>query len=507
MGLILPASPVSPIFVSNDPYPDFATLYGLPYADLVPSAAGPIRFPWVRWSHGLLVEESTTNLVLNPAPASTTGYAGSVGTLALDSTFGLTRAKSLTLTATGIPASISYAYATTVAASFYSFSVWVYSTRAVTVYLTIDWKNSAGSAISTSSAVTSTTLYPGVWQRLTYENVQAPALAVRAHPTVQLTPPSVIGDKIWAANWQVEAKTHATSYAEGAMATGYTWAGTVDNSASVRATSACTYTLPVPLVPQNGFTVCCWVGETTGPTNSAQYREYLWANGGGVLTGLYSTGSSIYAGVAGSVTGIAATTIDWTLDGPFFIAATVKGTVVTIFIFQPTVANDTPLTSTAAITGAITPAISSVQVGAGPDGDLYSSNAAVEQAMVFSAALDVAELEILARASGPEQFADDPRIVFSAASNTDIVGTTAHALAATGTFQALGNFPGRIELTSALTAILTASQETYTYRLALPLGTGGFGVGSRVGIRGDTANLHVVGEKASSGTEDYLFFN
>jgi hypothetical protein len=215
----------------------------------------------------------------------------------------------------------------------------------------------------------------------------------------------------------------------------------------------------------------------------------------------------MYAGVAGSVTGIAQTTVDWTLDAPFFIAATYVGTVATIFIFQPDAVANAPLTGTAAITSAITPAISGVQVGSGPDGDLYNSGAGVEQAMLFNAALDVAELEIMARMSGPSQFVDDPRCVFSAASNTDIVGTTAHALAATGTFQPLGNFPGRVELTSDLTVILTASQETYTYRLALPLGTGGFGVGSRVGIRGDTANLHVVGEKASSGTEDYLFFN
>jgi hypothetical protein len=287
MGLILPASPVSPIFVSNDPYPDFATLYGLPFADLVPSAAGPIRFPWVKWSHGLLVEESTTNLVLNPAPASTTGYTGVSGTLALDSTFGLTRAKSLTLTATAVPCNISFAYATTIATFQYTFSIYVYATRAVTVQLSIDWKNSAGSSISTATDATTHTLYPGIWQRLEYAGNQAPALAVRAHPKVALVSPSVIGDKVWAAGWQVENKACATSYADGTLGTGYSWSGTVDNSYSVRATSACTYTLPVSLSPANGFTICCWVAQPFGATATGQYREYLWANGGGVLSGLY----------------------------------------------------------------------------------------------------------------------------------------------------------------------------------------------------------------------------
>jgi hypothetical protein len=50
---------------------------------------------------------------------------------------------------------------------------------------------------------------------------------------------------------------------------------------------------------------------------------------------------------------------------------------------------------------------------------------------------------------------------------------------------------------------LTTAQEAYTYRLALPFGTG-YGIGSQVEINGD-GNLYTVAAKAS-GLEDYMFF-
>jgi hypothetical protein len=196
---------------------------------------------------------------------------------------------------------------------------------------------------------------------------------------------------------------------------------------------------------------------------------------------------------------------DATLPAPTFLAATVEGTVLRGYLYQPSpnadidVPPQTTTTTTTAITAAAT------VVHAGWTGGVGSeSNTAIGQVLVFNSSLDLGTLEILARSTTPASFLSDPRIVFSAGIGTDIEGTTATALAATGSFQQLAVSPGRLELTSDLTAILTPAQEAYAYRLALPLGTG-YGVGSRVEINGDN-NLHAV-EATSSGLETFLYFN
>jgi hypothetical protein len=501
MGLIAPASAFAPITNTLDPFPDHVSMYGLPYADLAPTATGPIRFPWCVWSPGLLVEEATTNMITNPAPVSTTGYTATNGTLALDSTFGMTVQTSLSLTATTITSSVNVLPCiTTVAATTYTFSVYVYTAvRPVTVQLYVSWYTSADGYISTTVGDTPT-LSPGTWQRLTYTTT-SPALGVKAYPTVSMLAPSVIGDKIWVANWQFEQKGHATSYTDGSLGTGYSWSGTANASTSLRAASNLSYALPISAASTNGLTICAWIGDWTGPaiSRSAEFVRVTDVSGNIALLIDYTNSTGNFR--ARTATGTAALTTDATLPPPTFLAATCEGALLTGYLFQPSPDSDVdvpPVTTTAAIT-TISAAMTTVLMG--PSG--AQSNAAVGQVLVFNSALDTGTLEILARSTAPTAFNSDPRIVFSAGSGTDVVGTTASALATSGTFQLLGVTPGRLELTANLTTILTTAQEAYTYRLALPFGTG-YGIGSQVEINGD-GNLYTVAAKAS-GLEDYMFF-
>jgi hypothetical protein len=183
------------------------------------------------------VEEATTNLIENPSFDTNTNwwnqwgatmplsrityyrYAGSGGGMVVSTTgtHGIAPLYS---------ASPAVAAGETVTLSAYIFN------PSGHVTIGIEWVT-AGNVSNGFSTTTTTTVMSDVWQRVIL-TVTAPANTAKARPYLVS---SGSGHTWYVDAIQLEKKSYATSYCDGARGTGYTWTGTAHASSSNRAVS------------------------------------------------------------------------------------------------------------------------------------------------------------------------------------------------------------------------------------------------------------------------------
>lgn len=185
----------------------------------------------------VMVEEATTNGVPDPSfenATLATNWSANAATITRDTTcayLGATSGKTVTNNlgggeGIGVVGTVGPA---AVAGQTWTASVWVRGSGNLT--LQIAERDAAGtnlvSSIGTNFTATDN------WTRITttYTLVHASAAKITAKVLTQGAQLATY----WIDCMQLEQKAYATSYAEGSLGTGYTWAGTVNSSASTRA--------------------------------------------------------------------------------------------------------------------------------------------------------------------------------------------------------------------------------------------------------------------------------
>ncbi len=126
----------------------------------------------------------------------------------------------------------------------------------------------------------------GGWWRLTYSAATTDASLLYG---VQ----AQAGKTIYVDGVQLEAKTYATTYADGSLGTGYSWSGVANESGGVRASGDLTFASANNLSETNG-SADFWV--LTSGQNPATYRVLFSADAGDGWTNfikLYTTGTTL----------------------------------------------------------------------------------------------------------------------------------------------------------------------------------------------------------------------
>ena len=232
------------------------------------------------------VEEATTNLFPNPsAEVNTTGAAVTAGlTLSRSTAVAYLGAASFQVDHDGnttkriVIETIGTLGYTGSVRTFIA-SVWARGAAAVYVDLAVTYTD----ATATTTSTVNYTL-TGAWQRLV-----TPTVALDASKTVQRFTLSVRLNGNQAAGTfycdcaQVEEKSYATSYCDGSLGTGYTWAGTAHASASSRAVAL------VSVPAANHYT------PNTGAMLARGYRDFV--TGGAALVQIAPFGDPVYDGL------------------------------------------------------------------------------------------------------------------------------------------------------------------------------------------------------------------
>jgi hypothetical protein len=188
------------------------------------------RYALAKNGPGVLVEEATTNLQLNPSfENGITGY-GTIGTgttIASDATTAFLGGGSAKVTATGA----ATAWGVIGTASFnvpakpstvYTVSAWVKTARTQPVVASLLWFDATGAYINQGGAA-AVSVTAGKWTRT---SVTVTTAANAALVTMQFyinDVGTVNGDIFWVDAVQLEEKSYATSYCDGSLGTGYTW--------------------------------------------------------------------------------------------------------------------------------------------------------------------------------------------------------------------------------------------------------------------------------------------
>lgn len=197
-------------------------------------------------SKAALIEEATTNLLLNPsaevnATTSTSARAGAV--IARDATIAAVGSASFKITTPnatggeGINHQTASALGLTGAARSLIGQLQIHGSGTVNVFLQLRYADASfGTGAATTVTLTGTD-----------QLVTTPVLVTNPAKTVdwiRLIVDTGAGQAItfWDDAAQIEEKDHATSYADGTLGTGYAWTGTAHASASTRA--ATTLTIP-----------------------------------------------------------------------------------------------------------------------------------------------------------------------------------------------------------------------------------------------------------------------
>lgn len=203
-------------------------------------------------------EEGTTNLVTNPSvEVNTTGY-GTFGaeTLASSADFAKFGTKSLKVTKNGGAGSSIFNWTVTglfSAGVTYAVSAYIYIPAASTWPndWTLRWESTDLTGATQTYPTTVASSVRDTWTRIVTLITPAADVTgtIRLRTAAGSTPPS--GAILYVDGFQIEAKPAATSYCDGSLGTGYSWASTAHASASTRVASKVTVADAVAI--QNAF--------------------------------------------------------------------------------------------------------------------------------------------------------------------------------------------------------------------------------------------------------------
>jgi hypothetical protein len=181
-------------------------------------------------TRGLMIEEATTNLIINPSlETNTTGWTPVGAT-----TF--TRTQDRVAVAGDYVATVVFAAAArferdvtvqTAAATAYTFSVYVCGSTAETIALGI-WDDVTGYSWGSAESIS------GGWKRISVTKTFGAGSASRYVEIVGSGACTIYFDA-----FQLEQKAYATSYCDGTLGYGYAWTGTAHASTSTRAVNEC----------------------------------------------------------------------------------------------------------------------------------------------------------------------------------------------------------------------------------------------------------------------------
>lgn len=187
-----------------------------------------------------LVEEATTNLLLNPSGENATITTGTIvwsgATVTRDTAYayqGTAAVKVVTPGATineGVSFTSASALNYTGSVRTFVGSIWLRGSGSVDVWLRAQYTDT-----STTDGARTTVVLTDAWQA-----VAVATIATNAAKTVNLfhlfvRTTGTLATTFYADAAQVEEKGYATSYCDGSLGTGYTWSGTAHASSSSRA--------------------------------------------------------------------------------------------------------------------------------------------------------------------------------------------------------------------------------------------------------------------------------
>lgn len=193
----------------------------------------------IRFDGGLWLEEGTTNYIANPrAGSNTTGwFTYGDRTLSRDTTKAYIGSASFKVEASTTIASMNYFMSAT--------GITIGATGSVTasamVYVPTSWTggdiciDARGFGLGSPSQANVDMSKKGQWQRVS-TTFTASSTSGEVHLTSVSSMPS--GQPVNFTNIQLENKSYATSYCDGSLGTGYSWAGTAHASTSTRAASS-----------------------------------------------------------------------------------------------------------------------------------------------------------------------------------------------------------------------------------------------------------------------------
>jgi hypothetical protein len=463
--------------------PALAILEG--FGEVDPSlSVQPVRFLEGRHGDGLLVEEATTNLITNPSvEAGLTGWtvaaSGSGHSIERVTDRSFSGVASVKLTRGTGNSQARAPGVSLVAGTTYTWSVRVLAPVGVTYSILLS--NFAGSTLGSQTNIAGT----GRWETRTGTAV---AGAAGNHVlTVEITGPSS-GAVLWVDAAQVEQKAYATSYVDGSLGQGYAWTGAAHASSSTRAATVLDFAAPIN--GQTPFTLAAFLRPTVSAAaaaaasassallsigGDADNRAALRLLNGSTLQGQILSGGVLVANSVAAAYGAAGATI--------FAAMAWDGSNVTthVSLALGSLVSAAPIASP----GLAVPA-TGLRVGNLFNDGSRPANGVVHQALVYSAALSAAELAAIAL-GGPVDYADDPRIVFAAATH-DLAGKLkAHTAAGTGRQRLLRTVGGQLELGPGATA-----------RAEIPSGSG-VGVGQFVSPVPTSDRVYLVTDVFSPG--------
>lgn len=175
------------------------------------------------WS--VIIPEASTNMVINPSPQTgTTGYTAVGGSIAQSATRQRRGVYSLKVTPTSATGDgVYYGTVSLVDATTYTFSVDVWA--AVGVPIKIYFADTSANLQGTATTHTGT----GAWVRLS-ATYTASGSANRRLYVIKNNSNSTAD--FWVDGFQVEAKAYATTYLDGSLGYGYSWASAVGLAAS-----------------------------------------------------------------------------------------------------------------------------------------------------------------------------------------------------------------------------------------------------------------------------------
>jgi len=228
------------------------------------------------------VEEGTTNLLGNPSLETNTGFASpwTSATISRDTAYAYSGAASLKVVTPGASAlegaSMQTATLTlTGTARVYSGAVYLRGSGTVRVWLRINYSD--GTITDNLGANYLDVVLTSEWQRVAPPRITSDPAKTITIVVILFRTTTIQATTYWADAAQIEEKGYATSYADGSLGPGYTWAGTAHASASTRA--ATTLNLADTAGRINTVTGEMWIlfRLPLGPAFSTE--NYLWSVG------------------------------------------------------------------------------------------------------------------------------------------------------------------------------------------------------------------------------------
>lgn len=418
---------------------------------------GPVRQATVKYGNALFVEEGTTNLVTNPsAEVDTTGWTVGTGNAVI--TRDTTRARhgvasfKVTVTASG-DVNINIVSAA-FAAGNVAAGVDIYPRRLATIDL------SAGAVIVRTSNVPS-----GRWTRVLAET----AAGAAGSGTTVIYNGAVAGEVFWLDAGQVEQKRFATTFADGSLGSGYAWTGTAHASTSVRTAGQLKQPLAAAL-SMNAVTVCQWIRVGRVPAVPVFVR--MGASDEEALEVIGIAGNVQLRKIVGGTDTAVSPGVTLVSGDLLFCAVTFNGSTLIGYASK----NGGAILSASAASTTVPASATTVAIGSTLGGTNHA-NSAVEQVLVYNAALTAAEISVLAFTEAPTDFDSDARIVFASGTPGTDDSVTATTTAGTGRYRSRRTIDTRLEDTTPNGA--NPDDDISEYRATTTAGSG-VGQGDRI---------------------------